>query len=118
LQPGLGGIEVVGPINAPAVPDSDELAKAEGHSVAQRLKNLEVEEAEHLFDYKKQVARRIERLVFGWLIALLGLSLLQGFSEPDFFDLPTPFLVTLAGGTTTSVLGVFAILANYLYPKK
>lgn len=66
---------------------------------------------------RKQYADRLFRLVVVWLIVVGVMVFLHGFS--DFpFKLPVAVLNTLIGSTTASILGLFAIVANYLFPKR
>lgn len=90
---------------------------------------------------RKEYANRIFRLIVGWLIAIFSVLILHGFlSRNDVtfsfrffhwiwpspvvslsklhFELSDPVLLALIGGTTASVLGLFVIVANYLFPKK
>lgn len=85
---------------------------------------------------RKTYAGRIFYLICGWLILVGLVILLSGFSESapvlkigingivlvDFqwgssFKLSDPVLLAIVGSTTATVLGLFAIVANYLFPK-
>lgn len=83
---------------------------------------------------RRVYARQIFTLIIGWLSAILLVLLLHGFSSkpaPLFlfhwlgsqwkvsgFQLSDPVLLALIGGTTASVLGLFAIVAKYFFPEK
>jgi hypothetical protein len=66
---------------------------------------------------RKKYATRLFRLIVGWLIVSVAIVLLHGFPSIPF-KLSGTVLVTLIGSTTASVLGLFAIVANYLFPKR
>lgn len=55
-------------------------------------------------------------LVVSWLIAVGVVVVLHGFKVCGF-SLSDPVLVTLVGSTTVSVIGIFLIVANYLFPR-
>ena len=63
---------------------------------------------------RKKYARWIYWLLCAWLAALFGLLLLRGFLHIDLTD---KVLVALITGTTANVLGIFAIVVAYLFPK-
>ena len=45
-----------------------------------------------------------------------GVVLVQGI-RPFGFDLAEAVVLALVGGTTASVIGIFLIVANYLFPR-
>ena len=55
--------------------------------------------------------------VFPELYHAVKILLMHGFSFIPF-ELSVAVLTTLIGSTTASVLGLFAIVANYLFPKR
>lgn len=66
---------------------------------------------------RKRYGDRLYWLVLGWLVAT-GLILgLHGF-EVCGFALPVAALTTLIGATTISVIGLLAIVARYLFPRR
>jgi predicted anti-sigma-YlaC factor YlaD len=70
---------------------------------------------------RKKYANRNFWLIVSWLIVINGVLLLQGFKVTVLghsFDLPTSVLLAVVGSTTASVLGIFLIVTNYLFPKK
>jgi len=84
---------------------------------------------------RKEYAGRIFKLIRNWLAAILAILILDGFwSKRDIvlhftafeskwtssvhFELADKVLIALIGGTTASVIGLFAIVANYLFPKR
>ena len=66
---------------------------------------------------RKDYGARLFRLIVGWLIAVGVIVLLHGFACVPF-KLSGVELTALIGSTTVSVLGLFAIVANYLFPKR
>lgn len=66
---------------------------------------------------RKKYANLIYRLVVGWLV-VVGLILGWSGCERVAYKLSDQVLITLISGTTINVLGLFAIVANYLFPKK
>lgn len=83
---------------------------------------------------RRVYARQIFALIIAWLSAIFLVLLLQGFSSKTAtlflfhslgsqwkmgsFQLSEPVLLALIGGTTASVLGLFAIVAKYFFPEK
>ena len=68
-------------------------------------------------DQRKTYGNRLFRLVVVWLSVNGLILLMHGFSFIPF-ELSVAVLTTLIGSTTASVLGLFAIVANYLFPKR
>lgn len=68
-------------------------------------------------EQRKTYGNRLFRLVVVWLIVIGLVILLHGFTVVPF-KLSVAVLTTLIGSTTASVLGLFAIVANYLFPKR
>ena len=64
---------------------------------------------------RKKYAFRIFALICVWLFALFVVLFFQGFSPWDF-DLTNAVLLALIAGTTISVIGIFIIVAKYLFP--
>ncbi len=68
-------------------------------------------------EQRKTYANRLFGLVVVWLIVTGVVILLHGFTFFPF-KLSVAVFTTLIGSTTVSVLGLFAIVANYLFPKR
>ena len=66
---------------------------------------------------RKKYADRIFALISIWLTTTMLIVLCQGDTNNNF-SLSDKVLMTLLGGTTLNVLGLFAIVANYLFPKQ
>ena len=67
--------------------------------------------------HRELYAKRIFVFVCFWVAALLGIVTLQGW-KPGGFELTDGVLIALIGGTTANVLGLFVVVANYLFPKR
>lgn len=65
-----------------------------------------------------QYAAKIFKLVGAWLASVFALLLLAGFGSQRWFHLSDTVLVTFLATTTVNVLGIFIIVANWLFPKK
>ena len=68
-------------------------------------------------EQRKEYAGHVFLLVVLWLAAV-GMIVLMHGAKNCAFALSTTVLTTLIGSTTASVLGLFAIVANYLFPKR
>ena len=66
---------------------------------------------------RKKYANRSFWLVVGWIVAIFAIIVLQGFSAKTGFSISDTVLMTLIGGTTINILGIFIVVANYLFPK-
>lgn len=66
---------------------------------------------------RKQYAPRLFVLTCCWLGAVIAILLLQGFSAgtAHFFSLGNEVLIALLGTTTINVIGLFYIVAKYLF---
>ncbi len=65
---------------------------------------------------RKKYASLIFRLICGWVAAVFLLLILQGFGARVKFSLPEPVILAFIGGTSLNVLGLFYIVAHYLFP--
>ena len=104
----------------PEVYDSEESEKRQLENERLRLENerLRVELGslkQDLYERKKY-ASLLFWLVAVWLSAIGMVLMLQGF-RPWEFNLADTVLLMLIGTTTGSVIGVFLIVANYLFRK-
>jgi len=97
------------------VPDDKTREEAEDLDRAQ--KEAELESFRQDIGARKQYANRIFILICAWLISMLVLLLLEGFRICGF-NIADRVLITAITGTTLNVLGIFIIVANYLFPKK
>lgn len=65
-----------------------------------------------------QYSAKIFKLVGVWLLVVFALLLLAGFGSQRWFHLSDTVLVAFLTTTTVNVLGIFIIVANWLFPKK
>jgi hypothetical protein len=124
-------------INEPAPPKKGEdldneayISAINAEILGEKLSSLKQDRAE-----RKSYANRIFILISAWLLGVFVILILSGFGRPSdnhfivyckssFVVFPLTFsisdkvLMTLIGGTTATVLGLFAIVANYLFPKR
>ncbi len=100
----------------PAVIES---AKEERTQLENDRLRAEVGTLEQDREERKKYAHRVFCLVVGWLATIGVIVGLQGFKTSWYsFELPTSVLITLIGSTTASVVGIFLIVATYLFPKR
>ena len=59
---------------------------------------------------------RVFWLLVGWLLAVVGILLLQGFSYKGF-HVDNSVVIAFISTTTVNVLSLGYIVANYLFPK-
>lgn len=78
----------------------------------EQIKNLEQDR-----EQRKTYGNRLFWLIATWLCVVAIVLFLAGFKVCQF-ELPTAVLATLIGGATASVIGLFAIVATYLFPKQ
>ena len=103
-----------------------EISETPDQKTAEELKTLELEErAARLaklnqdLELREKYSGKLFDLIKYWLAAIFLLLLLQGFvGVHGYFALSDKVLITIIGGTTINVLGLFAIVANYIFPKE
>jgi len=78
---------------------------------------LENQSLKQDIDERRKYAHRIFCLISTWLIAVFVLLAVQGFNLLSF-RLSDSVLLAVVGSTTVNVLGIFYIVANYLFPKR
>lgn len=77
----------------------------------------------HIASYNQDVKHRAEYapkifwLIVGWILGIFVLLALQGF-HPYSFNLSDSVLIAVISGTTLNVLGIFVIVANYIFRKQ
>lgn len=69
---------------------------------------------------RRTFAPKLYLLTCCWLAAVLGVLFTQGFSDGrlHFFHLNDNVLIALLGTTTVNVVGLFYVVAKYLFPEK
>ncbi len=93
------------------------LAEEEEQSLADARQRSDIADRDQDREQRKAYARRLYWLVVVWLVVVGAILIVQGFAYLDF-KLPVEGLTTLIGSTTISVIGLFAIVANYLFPRR
>ena len=113
-------------VRATAPPDTDEDARRlhneEARSLERAQQREQLDNLRQDREQRKRYAERLFKLVVSWLIAIWLTVIFAGVKFPSWlrwsFELSDSILIALITSTTASVLGLFAIVANYLYPKK
>ena len=107
---------ILAPPNLSETPDKTTLLEAKELEQEERkagLKKLNLD-----LDLRKTYSDKLFCLIRNWLTAIFILLIVQGiFGKLGFFNLSDKALITIIGGKTLNVLGLFAIVANYIFPK-
>lgn len=94
----------------------DSLSQQEDDALEKERKRLLNISFQQDIEERKKYADKIYKLIVGWLIAIFLLVLINGFcSAFDLFSLSTAVMTTIVGGTTVNILGIFYIVANYIF---
>lgn len=80
-------------------------------------RRAEIENLDQVRDERKKYASRVYWLVVVWLAVIGFILVLQGFGFREF-NLSDNVVLMLIGTTTGSVVGIFLIVANYLFPRR
>lgn len=88
----------------------------------------ELKQIDALISARTEYAQKIFGLLAKWLIGVGVVIVLQGFHVGPHgggawlpfgsFNLSDKVILALIGGTTLNVIGIFTIVANFLFPKK
>ncbi len=95
----------------------DDRAKKEQRDLSKERERAELKSLRQDIEQRARYARQIFRLICTWLVALLGVLVFQGFGLSGF-KLSDSVLMTLIGGSTGSVLGLFLVVVRYLFPNR
>jgi len=80
------------------------------------LKKAHLQDIIQNINERKKYADRIYNLVCCWLIGIGVIIFYQGlWPEWKIFHLSDKMLITLIGGTTINILGIFVIVTKYLF---
>lgn len=107
------------PPSAEPSKDPDPEAAEERHrhkawqNKAYELENLQLEQD---LGERKKFAGRVYWMMVGWIASVLAIVVAQGLTLCGF-HLDTTVLIALISGTTVNVLGIFVIVARYLFPQ-
>ena len=96
--------------------EGENAVSAEVRDLEQRKAEAQLQEQLEQIKHRRRYAGRIFVFVVAWIVAIFAVLLAEGW-ELWGLDIADSVLVTLIGGTTVSVLGLFAIVANYFFPK-
>lgn len=107
-KPSLDAIHVG---KAPVASSPDEKTQEEQKDLEAESKKLDLEGKRQDIEARKSYANKIFALVCGWLSLMILLVALSGFGT----QLSDSTLIALITTTTVSVLGLFTIVANYLF---
>jgi len=80
------------------------------------LLKAEVQDRDQDREERVKYANRVFRLLLVWLLWMGAVVVAQGVG-PLPFHLAEAVIIALVGGTTASVIGIFLIVANYLFPR-
>lgn len=88
---------------------------------ALRVKNSKLEQTVKQAEETHELRKFYAKLVFGilaiWLIFVLAAVFMAGFKYKGF-ELPSEVLIAFITSSTVNVIGLFVIVAGWLYPKK
>ena len=77
----------------------------------------EIESFKQDVKHRAEYAPKIYWLVVVWVIGIFALIILQGFHIYSF-NLSDSVLIAAISGTTLNILGIFAIVAKYIFRKR
>ena len=93
-----------------------ELTFDEKHeALAYRVAELEYSSKSIDIENRRTYASRIYGMIVGWLVAVILIIVGSGFKQIFPFYLSDNVLITLIGGTTVNVLGLFVIVVKYYF---
>lgn len=93
----------------------DDIKQQTDEAELERIK-LSNRSDEQNIENRKKYGYWIYSLVIGWLVVLATILFFHGFNLGGF-ALPDGVLTALIAGTTVKVIGLLAIIVNYLFPK-
>jgi hypothetical protein len=109
----LASINVEPVKNAPPIPDLN--TNAEHLDLEYERGKADLDHLKDHFQQRKKYARRILNLTYVWIIAVLGLLLLDGFGWRGF-HLADSIILAALGTTTADIFGVLLIVMKYFFP--
>jgi hypothetical protein len=114
-HPSLDSIEISVPSRDSISKNADELTELEESSLASAEYAARIEAIKQDTTERKRYANRTFWLVCFWLGGIALTIVAQGFKAWGFY-LDADIVMALIGGTTTGVVGIFLIVARYLFP--
>jgi hypothetical protein len=117
-QDSFANVDLIQEFAPPPAPD--EKAKAEGQVFERGRDELLLKELEYEIEARRTFASRLFKLMIGWLVCMVLLVVGDAGRWPWAsrfvgFDLSDSVLITLITTTTGTVVGIFLIVAKYLY---
>ncbi|MBU0719150.1 MAG: hypothetical protein KJ749_12945 [Planctomycetes bacterium] len=116
------------PESAPDISSADPADKELGDREQQDLKRaagkLKLEGERYELGARKTYGKLIFALVVAWIVAVLVLVFLAGYSErPLMYEfkgptIPDSVLIALITGMSVNVIALLAVVINYLFPKR
>lgn len=99
--------------------EPDDRTNQESAALEAESKRVELDGKRQDIEARKEYANKIYRLISVWLGCMIVIVLLAGFgSKCEWFKMADSVLIALITTTTASVIGLFAIVANYLFKNK
>jgi len=102
--------------NPPTQPD--EQTKLEQQDLDRSHRRALIRSLQQDIRERKIYANRVFWLICCWLGAVLALLIAQGFGPTLHFNLGERVTLAIIGSTTLNVLGIFYIVAHYLFPNR
>lgn len=105
-------------VTVPGPDEPDAQTREEGRDLATQERRARLTGIVQDIEERQRYAGRIFWLVVAWLSGIFALLLLQGFFGPNhWFNLDDAVLIAAIGGTTINVIGIFIVVARYLFPR-
>jgi hypothetical protein len=119
--------------------EAKELIAEEKQDYAAQRAKAELEDFKQEIENRRIYTGKLYRLMLGWMIAVLVIVVVTGIHEPatpaiaqagsrswwtqtlawiTAFKLSDNVLLALIGGLSASVIGLFLVVANYLFPRR
>ena len=110
-------IEDIAPPSVPASTQADPNTLQEQSYLEKSARDAELESFKQDVKHRAEYAPKIFILVVVWVVLIFGLLIFQGFSVFGF-HLSDSVLIAAISGTTLNILGLFVIVANYIFRKQ
>ncbi len=93
----------------------DDLFLEEKRDYDSERQDIEIRTLTEDVEHRKAYSQSIFNLMRVWLVSVLGTVV---FDSAGWIDVSEGVLIALISGTTASVIGLFAIVARYFFPKR
>lgn len=86
----------------------------------EEMRRLQLQDYRQDVEARKGYANKLFILIAVWLAAILAILIAVGFGQVGglTFKLSDPVLLALIGSTTATVIGLFLVVVNYLFPQR